>query len=95
MVARALGLTHRPDLLIRPRATKVHQNMTADERFTNLAGAISVHPKAADLIKDRPVLMIDDVMTSGATLGACAEACKNAGAKEVFIATLARVVKDA
>ena len=90
-----LGLTHRPDLLIRPRATNVHQKMTADERFANLVGAIDVHPKAQDFIKGRPVLIIDDVMTSGATLAASTEVAKQAGADDVFVATLARVAKDA
>jgi len=94
-VARILGLAHRPDLLVRPRATKVHRDMSVDERFANLSGAIHVHPKASGLIKTRPVLLIDDVMTSGATLGACAEAAKQGGAGDVFIATLARVAKDA
>jgi len=41
----------------------------------------------------RQVLLVDDVMTSGATLTACANACLDAGAKEVFIVTLARAVK--
>ncbi|EBA04870.1 Competence protein F [Rhodobacteraceae bacterium HTCC2150] len=94
-VSKVLGLTHRPDLLIRPRATKVHQKMTADERFANLVGAIDVHPKAQDFIKGRSVLIIDDVMTSGAILAASTEAAKQAGADDVFVATLARVAKDA
>jgi predicted amidophosphoribosyltransferase len=46
-------------------------------------------------IKGRSVLLVDDVMTSGATLAAATEALRTAGATNVSIVTLARVVKDA
>ena len=56
--------------------------------------AISLDPKRGGLMRDRPVLLVDDVMTSGATLSAATEACMAAGATDVCVCTLARVVKD-
>jgi predicted amidophosphoribosyltransferase len=47
------------------------------------------------LLNGRKVLLIDDVMTSGATFAAAAEACYSAGADDVCVLALARVVKDA
>ena len=56
--------------------------------------AISVHPKREKELEGRSVLLVDDVMTSGATLAACTEACLKSRAREVCVVTLARVAKD-
>lgn len=93
-VARSAGLTHCPDLLRRFRATPSQEGRRHDERFANLDRAIDVQPKRRDLISGKHVLLIDDVMASGATLAACANACLAAGAKEVRALVLARAVKD-
>jgi predicted amidophosphoribosyltransferase len=93
-LARSAGIDHCPDLLIRARATPSQDGRNRDGRFANLQGAIRVHPRRADRLLDRAVLLVDDVMTSGATLAACADACMAAGASHVVVATLARVAKD-
>jgi predicted amidophosphoribosyltransferase len=54
-----------------------------------------VHPKRAHILAGKSVLLVDDVMTSGATLAAATEAVRAGGAENVSIAVLARVVKDA
>lgn len=82
------------DALQRPNATVPLDGATVDERFTRLGGAIAVTEKRADLLKDRAVLLVDDVMTSGATFAAATEACKAAGARRVDVLALARVCKD-
>lgn len=94
-VAKAHGLEHVPDLLIRPRATDSQDGRSRDERFRNLQGAIAVHPRRAARIAGRSVLLIDDVMTSGATLASAADACLAAGASHIFVGVMARVAKDA
>lgn len=94
-VAEGAGLELCPDLLIRRRATAVQEGMSLEERFANLSGSIAPHPRQGACAKGRHVLLVDDVMTSGASLGAAAEACLAAGAKEVTVLVLARVVKDA
>jgi predicted amidophosphoribosyltransferase len=55
---------------------------------------IKVTPKRAKVIAGRHVLLIDDVMTTGATLAQCTRACLEAGASHVSIAVLARVARE-
>lgn len=94
-VAKRAGLAHCPDLLIRHRRTPVLHGAGRDARFVTLNGAIKVSPGRRHRLVARKVLIVDDVMTSGATLAACAEACLVAGASQVFVLILARVAKDA
>ena len=94
-LGKSLSLDVAPDSLIRTKRTRVQDGMTRDERFRNLCDAFAPHPKRGALLKGRSVLLIDDVMTSGATFAAAAEACRAAGATRVSVLALARVAKDA
>ncbi|RLJ52068.1 ComF family protein [Litoreibacter meonggei] len=94
ILARNLGLAYLPDSLHRQHATETLDGKSRDGRFASLEGSIIPHRKRGYLLKDRPVLLIDDVMTSGATLAACTEACVSAGARQVDVLVLARVAKD-
>ena len=92
-LADVTGLSHCPDLLLRSRRTAKLEHVGVDERYAALGSAIRHHPKRRHRMMARQVLLVDDVMTSGATLTACAKACLQAGAKEVYTVTLARAVK--
>lgn len=94
-IASSAGLDHCPDLLIRRRATGTQDGRGRDARFANMADALALHPKRGPRANGRHILLIDDVMTSGATLAAAAEACVAGGATAVSVVTLARVAKDA
>ncbi len=94
-LAREVGQECIPDLLLRRVRTPVLDGKTAGERADILDGAIAVHPKRGHHIKGRDVLLIDDVMTSGATLAACTRVCQAARANHIFVLALARVAKDA
>lgn len=94
-MAKVKRLEYAPDALVRPRRTKTHDGMSKAARFKNMDGAIIPHPKRGALLENRKVLLVDDVMTSGATFSAAAAACREAGACDVFTLALARVVKDA
>lgn len=90
-LARLTGLTHIPDALLRHRATPGQDHRTRDQRFANLEGAISLAPRHRARLAGRAVVLIDDVMTSGATLAACAEALRGADLAELRVLVLARV----
>jgi len=94
-VARELDLAWCPDALQRVRRTSSLDGLGRDARFETLDKAIRPHPKRGLRLQRRPVLLIDDVMTSGATLAACTRACMVADSGPVRVLTLARVGKDA
>jgi len=94
-VAAATGLPVCPDLLIRPKRTHSLKGLGVEARHAMLSDAIRPHPRRLTLLIGRTILLIDDVMTSGATLSAAAQACHSAGARDVRILTLARAAKDA
>ncbi|MGB7242234.1 MAG: double zinc ribbon domain-containing protein [Sulfitobacter sp.] len=93
-LAKHQGLALCPDLLVRKRHTPSLDGRGRADRFAVLDGAIGVHANRRRRLIGRPVLLVDDVMTSGATLTAAAIACIAAGSGPVYIVTLARVAKD-
>ncbi|MBB94756.1 MAG: amidophosphoribosyltransferase [Rhodobacteraceae bacterium] len=94
-LAGDLGLDHCPDLFQRIRRTVSLDNRSAADRHEILGQAIRVHPRRAQRIAGRSLLLVDDVMTSGATLAATSRAAHAAGAARVCVITLARVAKEA
>ena len=81
-----------PDLLVRDTFTPSQDGLTREERHKNQQGVFSVH-KRRQVPKN--VLLIDDVMTTGATLSACAETLRAAGVERIDALVLARVARDA
>lgn len=94
-LAKILGRPCIPDLLRRVRRTRMQDGMTLDARFRNMSDAIRPCRSAVGRLDGRAVLLVDDVMTSGATLAAATEALHAAGARRVCTLVLARVGKDA
>lgn len=92
--AKVHGLTHYPSLLYRTRQTPAQDHRSLEERFANLQGALAVAPRHRAELQGRSVLLVDDVMASGATMSTAAEALLAAGAATVCVAVLARAVKE-
>jgi len=79
--------------LVRTRATPSQANLSPRARHRNVAGAFKVSLSKAKHIKDKNVLLVDDVLTTGATLRAATKALKAAGAVQINVIVLARVVR--
>ncbi len=93
-VAKIYRLEYLPDALVRHNQTKIQDGMGRDARFANMENAIQPHPKCGVSLSGKEVLIIDDVMTSGATFAATTDACFAAGASRVCVLALARVAKN-
>ncbi|MBF0626638.1 MAG: ComF family protein [Magnetococcales bacterium] len=88
-LARYLDRPLVTDLLFRPRRTRPQTRLHARERQLNVRGAFRVQGEG---VRGRAVLLVDDVMTTGATLGAAVAVLKRAGASRVSALCLARVM---
>ena len=75
-------------LLVRTRATLPQAGLKVQARKENVRGAFAV--ARPEFVRGRQVVLVDDVMTTGATLSACASALKKAGAGNVFALAMAR-----
>lgn len=94
-MAKRADLTYAPDLLRRTSRTQSLDGLTRDARFALMQRRIHLNPRWAGQIRGRDLLLVDDVMTSGATLAAAAEACQSGKPRHICVVTLARVQKDA
>lgn len=90
-LAEKSHIPYHSTILTRKRATISQGHMKAAERKRNVAGAFGIKNK--HLIKDKNILLIDDVFTTGATINECSKILLKNGAAKVFVLTLARVVK--
>ncbi|MFB9149139.1 double zinc ribbon domain-containing protein [Roseovarius ramblicola] len=99
LLSRALacetGLAHISDLLVRKRRTRRLKGLDRAARHAALDGAIRVNPRHLGSLPGARLLLVDDVMTSGATFSVAAQICFAAGAEEVCVLALARAARDA
>lgn len=98
LLARTLaGITGHVALcdgLARRRRTGSQENRSRHERAQNVAGSMAVLPARKSQVEGRAVLVVDDVLTSGATFAEATSALLASGAASVSVLALARVVKD-
>ncbi len=92
-LGRAAGLPVLPQALCRRRATRSQGHLGRLARFRNVKGAIMVAEGRATAVTNRRILLIDDVITTGATVESAAKALISAGARNVDVLALAKVVR--
>ena len=93
-LAKHANLNYIPNALKRPVHTKALEKADFEERYRSLSAAIEVNQRQKRALMGKNVLLVDDVMTSVATLHAATQACLSAGALNVNVAALARAEKN-
>lgn len=94
-IARDAGLPFDPLALVRVKATRPQVGLTRVQRAENVQGAFKVPEEARPQLTGRRIVLVDDVLTSGATLNAAARALLRGGAVRVDALVFARVVTNA
>jgi len=89
-VGQHLGIQVRMDLLERPHHTQRLMSLSAEERMLQIQEAFQVSPSAHATLAGQDLAIVDDVMTTGATLNACAHTLLEAGAHSVSAWVVAR-----
>lgn len=93
-IARERRATLAVDALQRRKSTPSLGGLGRKARARALTGAITAHPGWRDRLKGARIVLVDDVLTSGATSDACISALKRAGASKVMIACFTRVLDE-
>lgn len=89
-LTRHTGIPFEPDILIKRFPTKPQVGLSEEDRLSNVLNAFSSNPEK---IKGKSVLVVDDVITTGATMDACSTALKTSGANVVYGISLARSLR--
>lgn len=95
IISRECGAPVETMALLRVKPTAPQVGLSRAQRAANLAGAFRVDPERAALLKGRNIVLIDDVLTTGATANAAARALLKAGAAQVDLLVFARAVTTA
>jgi len=88
-LAYQIGLRYEPGALWKTRETRSQVGLNASQRQDNVRNAYQADP---NVVKQKSILIMDDVATTGSTLSACTEALLSAGAQDVYVLTIARAL---
>lgn len=88
-LAYQMGWMYEPNALWKTRETRSQVGLTAYQRSENVQNAYQAE---INIVRQRNILLMDDVATTGSTISACTEALLSADAKEVYVLTIARAL---
>ena len=89
-ISRVTGIKTIPDLLIRTKDIPSQSGLNRRQRITNVCTAFSIDPRHANLIRGSRIIIVDDVVTTGATLNECSKCLLLAGSSKVYGLSFAR-----
>ena len=92
-IAKMTYIEKHNNLLLRVKNTPPQAGLTYKQRFGNMSGAFKLNSKYKNIIKGKRICLVDDVLTTGATIEACAKILKKSGAAKVHVLTLGCTVK--
>ena len=87
-VSHITGIPYSSDVLVRTKNTKTQTEQNREHRIASMDGAFTL--KNSSAIEGKRVILIDDVITTGATIGACLQAISNSNVKNITLACVAR-----
>ncbi|MDR2723606.1 MAG: ComF family protein [Holosporaceae bacterium] len=85
------GIPYEPRVLRKKKHTQQQEGLSRNARLKNINGSFDVAPKYAHLLHGKTIILVDDVLTTGATANECSKILKRAGAGKVVVLTMARV----
>ena len=91
-LSRLTGVPSDPALVVRRKKTRQQVGLSGDARQRNVAGAFAPNPQAQSRLRGRRAIIVDDVMTTGATVKAVTRALRAGGAERIDVVSFARVV---
>ena len=92
-LARQTNALYAPDILLRQKATQTQGHLSVKDRAQNVKNAFVIPEKGIAALKDKKVVLVDDVYTTGATINECCKVLHKAGAGQIDVLTVARVVR--
>ena len=87
-IAKEMEIKLEKNILIKKRDSKIQSTLSKNERLKNVKDAFEVQNK--EIIKNKKVILFDDIYTTGSTANECSKMLKKAGAKDILVITIAR-----
>lgn len=85
------GISYEPRILRKEKSTQQQEGLSRNARLKNVVGSFGINPEYSDLLRGKNVVLVDDVLTTGATVNECSKVLKKRGAEKVIVLTVARV----
>lgn len=87
-----LKIKYLPQALIKTNNTIPQAELKKDDRIKNVKNSFKVNPKFKESLKGKNILLVDDVITTGATIDECCKTLRKAGPKNIFVLSIAKRV---